>query len=205
MLKTNVNYSRLIVIDNKRRFFGGNQEWYPSFWQRQAGCGPTAAATIAMYERRRQDSDEIWTQKRLLQLMLTMWDFVTPQTMGLSKVEYYATGYERYLTNCGTSVNQSHVLNVPTAMKKRPALSTVIDFLAKALQDDQPVAFLNWHNGGLSQLESWHWVTIAGLAAETDEAKLVVTLSDGGLRKEIDLARWLTHTTLGGGFVYFEK
>ena len=40
----NINY---LLVDN---YYGGNQDWYNSYLKRLAGCGPTTAATITMYE-----------------------------------------------------------------------------------------------------------------------------------------------------------
>ena len=34
--------------------WGANQEWYGDLWQRKAGCGPTAAASLIFYQMQKQ-------------------------------------------------------------------------------------------------------------------------------------------------------
>jgi hypothetical protein len=41
--------SFIIKENNNREAFGGNQAWYPKYWARQSGCGPTSAANIMAY------------------------------------------------------------------------------------------------------------------------------------------------------------
>ena len=63
-------------------------------------------------------------------------------------------------------------------------------------------AFLNLSNGGLTNLDSWHWIAITALYLHDGE-QLLAEVSDSGERKLIDLAFWYGSTRLGGAAVYF--
>ena len=73
------------------------------------------------------------------------------------------------------------------------------DFLIQALDADCPVAFLNFSNGSLPNLDSWHWVPL--IALTEGEGVLLCTILDEGAEKVIDLALWLETTLLGGALV----
>ena len=48
----------------------------------------------------------------------------------------------------------------------------MINFVRLGLDQDCPVAFLNLSNGRLTNLDSWHWVTITGLLADSSESTI---------------------------------
>ena len=61
-IEIKLNYEYLIIEDSIK-YYGGSQEWYSSFWKRMAGCGPTTAATITMYEQRIKNSRQPHQEK----------------------------------------------------------------------------------------------------------------------------------------------
>ena len=61
------------------------------------------------------------------------------------------------------------------------------------------MAFLNYSNGALPNLDSWHWVPL--IALTEGEEVLLCTVLDEGEEKVIDLALWLETTLLGGALV----
>ena len=60
---------------------------------------------------------------------------------------------------------------------------------------------MNLSNGMLTNLESWHWVTITALCTDTNKAEI----SDYGKSFEVDLSQWLKTSALGGAFVYLTR
>ena len=72
-------------------------------------------------------------------------------------------------------------------------------FLAQALGRDCPVAFLNFSNGALKNLDSWHWVPLISMTE--GERVLLCTILDEGEERVIDLDLWLDTTFLGGALV----
>jgi hypothetical protein len=77
----------------------------------------------------------------------------------------------------------------------------VLEFIQESLLLDQPVAFLNLHHGEVLNLDSWHWVTIVALDAESGRIRVY----DGGKKWDIDLHLWYRTTPRAGGFVAIRR
>lgn len=189
---------------------GGNQEWYQDVWQRRAGCGPTTAATLLAYLSETSSAllplapAERGTQGGFLQYMEDVWSYVTPGAKGLDKPESLVVGCRSFALSRGCRL-QGEVLKVPARWEDRPSLVRCRDFIAQALDSDRPIAFLNYSNGALQNLDSWHWVPLISVALgeappEGDEV-LLCTVLDEGEERIIDLALWLETTLLGGALV----
>ncbi len=184
---------------------GADQEWFRDIWQRRAGCGPTAAAMILRYLSRRPDLADLAPENpadspaAFLPYMEAVWDCVTPGTRGLDKPENFVLGCRSFARSRGC-VLDGRVLPVPRkgSRTRRPTLSEVRTFLGRSLDRDWPVAFLNYSNGELDNLDSWHWVTLIASAGEGQALSGVIL--DGGEEKTVDLALWLETSLLGGAF-----
>ena len=184
---------------------GADQEWYRDVWQRRAGCGPTAAAMILDYlsfvfpAMDRLTLTEGRTSADFLTQMEAIWPYVTPGTMGLDKPESFVLGCRSFALSRG-AVLDGRILPIPRRGKgRRPDLDQVRTFLVWALDKDTPVAFLNYSNGDLKNLDGWHWVPL--IACREEDGSLTVTALDGGEEKELDLALWLETSFLGGALV----
>ena len=179
---------------------GADQEWFPTTWQRRAGCGPTSAALIFAYLAAvRPDLRPLYPEgdmgrEAFTQLMCRVWEDVTPRSHGLNRPEWMGEGMASYAARQGVALSPA-LLEIPAARTKRPDYDAVAAFLAAALEKDCPVAFLNLHQGKVKELDWWHWVTIIALDGRR------ATLLDSGKELTIDLALWLETTKRRGGFV----
>lgn len=183
-------------------YFGSNQEWFPDAWQRMAGCAPSVTANLFLYHYQKTEAEQYCSKKDLLALMEETWNYVTPGQGGLPSTTKFAEKVKDF----GLSHNlklDSKILKIPEDKTLRPSLDETIDFISEALEQETPVAFLNLCNGAVEALDKWHWVTITGLKFDKDAASATAMISDEAISKEIDLALWLSTTTIGGGFVYF--
>lgn len=183
-------------------YWGGNQDWYQDVWQRRAGCGPTTAAVLLSYLSRAHPGLAALaptgqaTQAAFLAYMEELWPYVTPGARGLDKAESLTLGCRSFALSRGCLLSQA-ILEIPAKEKgPRPTLRQCRDFVAAALQADCPVAFLNYSNGALKNLDSWHWVPLTAMTEA--EGILLCTVLDEGEEKVIDLALWLETSTLGG-------
>ncbi len=177
---------------------GGSQLWYRERWPRMSGCGPTAASNIVWYyARTRTELSSLCDaggadRAHFLRLMDEMFSFVTPGLKGVNTPGIFTDGIVRYGKARG-------VVFTPRVLEtgRNSDISAVRNFIFAALELDTPVAFLNLSNGSLSNLESWHWVTIIAL-----NARCVASVADQGHVFEIDLGEWLRTSRLGGALVY---
>lgn len=184
-------------------FHGFDQEWYPTSWQRRAGCGPTVASQVVFYFTRvRQENPPARPPRRTaLDLMEDVWRFVTPTAHGISTTRLLCDDFAAYARERHLPL-QPESLDIPRRHSSRPPLDQTLDFIASSLRADMPVAFLNLHNGAEPVLDSWHWVLLVALTYDGNGAASAVVL-DEGREKSVNLALWLTTTMLGGGFVRF--
>lgn len=180
---------------------GGDQEWYPDLWQRRAGCGPTTAAALLAYLSQTRPALAPLrplaggTRTGFAQYMQALWPYVTPGARGLDKPESLVLGCRSFALSRGCRL-EGEILKIPRRREDRPTPAACQDFLLRALDNDCPVAFLNYSNGSLPNLDSWHWVPL--IALTEGEEVLLCTVLDEGEEKVIDLALWLETTLLGG-------
>jgi hypothetical protein len=181
---------------------GGSQEWYQTVRQQRSGCGPTAASGVMWYLSKTRlhlaalcaAADNARTS--FLTLMETMFSYVTPGRGGVNTTAIFTNGARRYGAERDVSL-QIHVQEIPTFRKLRPSPEMLGGFLLNAIESDSPVAFLNLSSGALKNLDNWHWVLIIGL----DPDSMMATICDQGKFWDIDIAKWLRTSALGGGMV----
>lgn len=184
--------------------YGGNQDWYRDPWQQKAGCGPTTAAFILHYlshysEEYRALCSNCSTTADILALMEEVWNYVTPGNRGLNRPSMFYDGCLRFSEEKGCSL-QYTCLEIPgRESANRPDLETCLQFLVDSIGSNCPVAFLNFSNGHLQNLDSWHWVPIVSVEARENTVSCVIL--DGGLRTTIDFSLWLRTTFFGGALV----
>jgi len=202
---TNPDLFKFYDQKSKQEFFGSNQRWYPTTWQRLAGCGPCAASNIYYYLTYLQNSleNKLESREEWVSLMGELWKHVKPSIRGVNKFEMFYKPMLEFAQKKGMELSY-HLCEVPEEVYRRPTFQRVIDFLGEALDKDLPIAFLNWCNGEVKNLDRWHWVTIIELGYDLEKDWAYVNILDEGRFKTIDLALWLKSTKLGGGFLYFE-
>ena len=195
-----LNPDLLDIVDAGRTYRGVDQDWYTHFWRRKAGCGPCTATNMLRYLRGRvalpMPSD---TREQAVALMDWAWGYVTPTLMGLNSTALFRKGMDDILAHLGSPL-RCRVLDVPDALADRPDERQVADFIRDGLRADSPVAFLNLHNAGLPDLDTWHWITFTGLAEGPDGLR--ITAADNGREIHINLSEWLQKAERGGGFIY---
>lgn len=182
--------------------YGADQDWYTDLWQRRAGCGPTTAATVLAYLSKVHPELEGLkptgeaTPEDFLTYMEAIWPYVTPGSRGLDKAESFTVGCRSFALSKGV-VLQGEVLEIPSKVHgKRPDLARCRRFIARALKADCPVAFLNYSNGDVDDLDSWHWVPLVAMIEGEDAA--ICTILDSGKEQVVDFALWLRTSFLGG-------
>lgn len=190
-----------IKASNGGFYMGGSQEWFDDKWKRMSGCGPTTASGMLWYLARSRQNNalcatDVADKSGFLELMDTMFDYITPGMMGVNSTGIFTDGIVRYGKFRGIEP-QISVLDINPAVCKRPSRESLREFILESLRADSPLAFLNLSNGSLENLDNWHWVMLIALESES----MTATICDQGFTKEIHLGEWLKSTILGGGFV----
>lgn len=203
---SDTNLLKIFDEHTHKAYYGCDQEWYATEWQRLSGCGPTAVCNIIWYLNHTQPAfglkQSCDSKENSLSFMEEIWEYVTPTNEGIPTIKMFYEAVLAYTKLKGLNVEYSFC-DVPEDKSIRPKLADVVIFLERALLKDAPIAFLNLCNGDENNLEPWHWVTVISLDYAEDENSAFINILDGGLIKKIDLSLWYNTTTLGGGFVYF--
>ncbi len=195
------------VIDEKgNSSYGCDQDWYGSFWQRMAGCGPSVASNLLLYLHHAGKLNlplDVESKSGCVRLMEAVWRHVTPTTRGLYLITQFCEGVHSFTHTFGTSL-LCMSLEIPKKREERPTLSEAADFIEEGLNTDCPVAFLNLSNGKIKALDEWHWVTIVSLTRSADGSKAEALVYDQDKSFVVDMKLWMETTSMGGGLVYFK-
>lgn len=204
------NLEAFRIIDERTNdiTFGCNQDWYTTEWQRRSGCGPTVATNIILSLNQNSNKDvrlnETNSKQDCLSLMEKIWGYVTPTSRGINTLELFYQGMIEYAKSEDLKLCY-YFCNVDRESFLRPKLINIISFIEKALDNNEPVAFLNLDSGEEISIERWHWVIIVSLEYLENRTKAFVEILDNGKLNRIDLALWYNTTRIGGGFVNFKK
>ena len=195
---------QLHLTDGEGRLHhGADQEWYPLSWQRRAGCGPTTASQLLLYNSRSYPDLGLMAvadKDGMVALMEEVWTYITPGIMGVHLVSHFTKGLERYLAD--HDIDRTVIsLAIPKEREARPSLDEVVSFITRSLQAGQPVAFLNLGSAGTVNLDSWHWVTVVGLFQVNEESPVMLTIYDAGMSFPIEFSTWYAATGRSSGFV----
>lgn len=198
-----------MVLDEStnKTYYGCQQQWYGTEWQRLSGCGPSVASNIVHYLNHITQStcglgQSLNSKRNCLSLMEEIWKYVTPTYEGIPTTKMWYEAMLTYTETKGLNVEYGFC-DVPKDRSRRPKLQEILNFIEDALLIDAPIAFLNLCNGDEDNLDEWHWVTIISLDFTEDGTSALVNILDEGQIKKIDLALWYNTTMQGGGFVFF--
>jgi len=202
---SNLELLKFIDESNDNIYFGCDQEWYPTEWQKKAGCGPTTACNILLYLKFLKFGEKTAirnsSKEFALSQMQEAWSYITPTENGIPTTGIFCQAIIDYYKSKDLSLTCCS-FDIPKDKCLRPGFEDVIHFIEDALLADSPVAFLNLCNGDVLDLDSWHWVSIVSLEFNEDGSAGIVEIVDEGIIKKIDLYSWYNTTKLGGGLVY---
>ena len=155
---THPEYFTILAPDG-RAFRGAVQDWYPTAWQRRAGCGPTTAAVLLSYLARTHPAlaslgpqGDPETTAGFLPYMEELWRYATPGPQGLKEAEHLTLACRSFALSRGCRLREA-ILPIPRAGQgARPTPAQCRSFLEDALGRDCPVAFLNYDEGDVTEL-----------------------------------------------------
>jgi hypothetical protein len=197
---SNIDSFKIIDRDAGDVFYGCNQDWFGTAWQRLSGCGPSVVTSVILY---RNSDGRAADKADAVSLMEEVWKFVTPTERGIPTSGMLLERVEAYAASKGFRVGYG-ILDVPEGASPRPSSDELALWLSGALGRDEPVAFLNLCNGEERSLDEWHWVIIVSVERREPDGHVIVGIIDRGAVATADLSVWLETTTCGGGFVHFE-
>jgi hypothetical protein len=197
---------RIVDGHTGSHYYGCDQEWFSSQWQRRAGCAACTASNLLLYNRCKNSADinsPGCKKEHCLELMHKVWEYVTPTMKGIPTTELFCSRLFK-LAEPFDLKYRCKVLDFSEEKTGRPDESEIWSFFAKAFGLDVPVAFLNRCNGAEEKLDRWHWVTVFAVSRTAPGEDILASIADGGKIKNINFSLWSKTTTGGGGLVYFD-
>ncbi len=194
------------MSSEEKNAFGGNQSWFNRYWQKEAGCGPTCAATILTYMARTKPQFEAlyqhnnFTKKTFVKHMNQVYRHVTPGILGVHKTHLFINGVVDYAANLGLHLMVHSIITHPATIGAR-STDVLIQFIEDAFANDAPIAFLNLDIGEAKRLQPWHWITITDVYMESNQ--IMAIASDEGNKRTFNLGLWYLTTKKHGGLIYF--
>lgn len=192
-----------VIDSNGFEYFGCNQEWYSTFWQRLSGCGPSVATTLLLYLVRSGQIEFAVSGTDQADCKLVMddiWTYITPTRRGVNTSEIFCQGITRFAEDQEIALACERLV-FSRFDEIRPTLEEAVDFIERGLDRDCPVAFLNLHHGKAKNLESWHWVSIVSVDRDGAYDTVRVTIFDGDKADKIDFKTFYETTKKGGALV----
>ena len=201
-MKISINTSLIRIADGKTEYYGADQEWLRTRWERLSGCGPTTAALMMMYMASAfpegcaalypytlpARKDEFAVHMALVR------EFVKPGIMGLTDPKVFARDTLEFAEAHGGGI---------IAQQIRHSLSAGVafGFFKQALRHGYLPALLLLRNPSPELADfTWHWMAVTGCDDETR----MLTVSSYGQKHEIAFdAAWNQQKPYYAAGVYF--
>lgn len=185
MVTVELKFPSIVDEEGKTVGYGGNQDWYPLYWQRRAGCCATNAANMAAFyglscpgmEAMYTGSREPIYQKEYLALMEDMYQRMTPGVMGYP---YLAKAGKRFVEYAA----ERDIFLKPVAHCHWKHWREAFAIIKQAIDEQRPVGMLIlFHRAEELKEDIWHWITVTGYTVPTKPGeKPMVIVSDCGQR-----------------------
>jgi len=201
-MQVSIDISLIRIADGTTEYFGADQEWFPTKWQRLSGCGPATAALMTMYMAAAFPDRCAALYPYVLPAnkgdfavhMARVREFVKPGAMGLTDPREFARDVLEFAQRRGGGI---------VAQQIQPKLSAgvALGFFKQALRHGYLPALLLLRNPS-PELEdfTWHWMAVTGC---DDEAR-TLTVSTYGQKHEIPFdAAWNQQKPYFAAGVYF--
>jgi len=238
-----VFYENDFLIDDE--FYGGNQQWLPKKQLSGAACGPTTAANIFSYliqtrpelaeaykahiRKAELPDEELETMEGFMTLLNQILKYIRFNPLELvTAADSFEIGAKRFARSMDVSLRTKR-LKIPIGKEKRPTAEKICSFIADAIDNSTPVAFLNLAPGAFANPKGkpvkdvaievkikatllkekeedvkfypWYWATVIGIEEKNAEEKLCLKILDNNSIYWADLTLWLADKKNSGSFI----
>ena len=199
---------------------GGRQQWYPEKEKQKRGCGPTTAAEMTAYLARKGRLVSLYQPFKGAERtygvipavyryeragftlhMQDLWYAFEPKALGIPTVSNYQTKLKRFARSRGIKLESKTYVVHPWTQRRRRNFRRLVTFIQEGLDEDLPLAFLNYHGGQAREITPWHWMTVIGLRVNRDNSQAELIVTSHGRLIRLSLDKWFYTARSGGGFV----
>ncbi len=149
-----------VIIKSHSQSYGANQNWYPSKWARESGCGSIAATNLILYYGLALFSDKKeYAYTEVVTLMEKIFKIFRPTIFGYTNYRKFARQFCKYAKKENKTF--SYKLYKPNKHSEDS-----LDFVKRSLLEKDPVAILILTHSQKSLGIFWHWMVITGINAD---------------------------------------
>ena len=149
-----------IIVKSHSQSYGASQNWYPSKWSRESGCGSIAATNLILYYNLALSSEKKeYPYDEVLELMKEIFKIFRPTIFGYTNYRKFARQFIKYAKKENKTF--SYELYKPDKHSENS-----LDFVRRSLSAKDPVAILILTHSQKSLGIFWHWMVITGINAD---------------------------------------
>lgn len=186
------------ILDGRRVYYGGDQEWFEDKVYRRVGCATVSAANIMAYLSNKIEYSSLNKHKGFSKFdfinhMNELAKYIVPDpSIGIISALYFIEKVESFSKSRLISLNSKWISNVES-------FENICTFIKEALNKDMPIAMLMYKNEKLKDYD-WHWMTITKYYRNNEHT--YVKVSTWGECKIIRLEEFYKYSAYGA-LVYF--
>ena len=185
--------------------YGGNQDWFRTYWMRLGGCGAETACESSIYFAREFGMTELYpfdckeiNRKEYVDFAHIMEPYLSPRLTGINKLSIYVDGYSRYLRDAGEERIAVDAFGGDNPYK------VAAEKVKLQIDAGLPIPFLTLrHKDKRYEEYVWHWYLVNGYEKTLEGLKVkAVTYSE---YKWLDLrGLWNTGSKPTGGMIIYK-
>lgn len=190
------------IADGKTEYYGADQEWLRTGWERLSGCGPTTAALMMMYMAAAFPAccAALYPyalpacRDEFAAYMQEVREYVKPGMMGLTDPKEFARDALEFAETRGGGF-------IAQQIRSQFSAGVAFGFFKQALRHGYLPALLILRNPSPELKDfTWHWMAVTGCDDETR----TLTVSSYGQKFEIAFDRaWIQKKPYYAAGVYF--
>lgn len=188
--------------------YGGNQDWFTTVMMRIGGCAAETACDSCVYFAKVLGKKYLYPysvkkikKEEYVAFSNIMKPFIRPRLGGVSRLEWYTKGFERYLWSLGEKQIQLKTVD------GHAPLQTAMEAVKRQIDEKLPVPCLTLkHKNPNLEDYVWHWFLLIGYRDFEDGKKPMVktvTYSEAEWIYFDDL--WDTGYEQRGGLILYDE
>lgn len=181
--------------------YGGNQDWFASWWMRKGGCGAETACDVSVYLAMHRNLTRVYpfalppVRADYVAFSEIMRPYLRPRMTGIDRLDIYIDGFSAYLRDRAVE----RIALAP--WEGTHSYEETRDTVRAQIDAGMPIPCLTLkHRAPSMEFYVWHWYLITGYE-DADDACAVKAVTYGSWRW-LDLRTlWETGYERRGGLV----
>ena len=151
--------------------YGGSQAWFRDPIMKVGGCAAASACDLCLSLALYHGMDRLYpfdknhlTKEDYIQFAMKMKAFLHPRIGGITKLDIFVKGFEKYLLSVGEDATKVSSVEVDKNTRQ------VTDFILGQMDQGIPIPFLLLRHKNFNfRYHTWHWFLLVGYEKVEEE------------------------------------